>query len=72
MDGGVSENREFWTKAAAAVARMYGVVRINVSRATGYSVFGPYADLMRFGWGWVGWGGRGWGKEDKKKPDEVD
>lgn len=59
MDEGVSEIREFWTKAAAAVARLYGVSTYQVSRATGYSVFGPYADLMMFGWGGVGWGGSG-------------
>lgn len=43
-----------------------GVVRIKVSRATGYSVFGPYADLMMFGWGGVGWGGRGTKKSQMK------
>lgn len=50
MDEGVSEIREFWTKAAAAVARLYGVSTYQVSRATGYSVF-------VFGWGGVGWKG---------------
>lgn len=69
MDEGVSEIRKFWTKAAAAVARLYGC-----STYQGEQTHGVFCirTVCWFDEVWVGWGGRGWGKGDKKKPDEVD